>query len=303
MSLPVRDGRLELGTSGHHVRWWLHGDAPETLLVLHGGPGAGTAYLRPLAALASEDLQVLLWDQLGAGESDRPEDESLWAMARSVEEVEQVRTGLGLGRVHVLGQSFGGFLALEHALTHPEAVRSLVLSNTAASVPEVVRHMTALRLALGPEAFATLLRHEAAGTTGEPEYESVVTDLYARHLRRSHPWDPERSRAEYETEIAPLLADLGPAYGTMWGPNEFFATGNLLTWDVTERLGEIAVPALLVCGLHDELGVPLHAAMAERIPVNEFVVLGNSSHLPFRERDAGAYLDVVAGFVRRAARQ
>jgi proline iminopeptidase len=296
----VRDGRLEL-PGGHGVRWWMHGAGEETLLVLHGGPGAGTAYLRPLTALAADDLRVVLWDQLGAGESDRPDDPFLWTMARSVEEVEQVRRGLGLGRVHVLGQSFGGFLALEHALAHPEAVRSLVLSNTAASVPEVVRHMTGLRTALGPAAFATLLRHEADGSTDDPAYKSVVTDLYARHLRRAHPWDPGRSRAEYEAEIAPLLEDLGPAYDVMWGPNEFFPTGSLLSWDVTDRLGEIAVPALLLCGLHDELGVPLHTAMAERIPRNELVIFGNSSHLPFRERDAGAYLDVVRGFLRRVA--
>jgi pimeloyl-ACP methyl ester carboxylesterase len=104
--------------------------------------------------------------------------------------------------------------------------------------------------------YATLLRHEAAGTTDDAEYASVVADLYSRHLRRCHTWDPQRSRAEYDASIAPLLADLGPAYAEMWGHNEFLATGNLITWDVTDRLGEIDVPALIVCGLHDELGVP-----------------------------------------------
>jgi proline iminopeptidase len=295
----VRDGWLDAGVAGARLRWWLYGEGDDTLVVLHGGPGAGTSYIEPLQALAGDGVQVLLYDQLGSGQSDRPDDPSLWTMGRSVAEIEHVRTALEIGRVHLLGQSFGGFLALEYALTHPEAVRSLVLSNTAASVPEVVRHMARLRTELSPERYATMLRHEAAGTLEHPEYTSVVADLYARHLRRCHPFEPARSRAEYDATIAPLLADLGPAYIEMWGHNEFLATGNLITWDVTSRLGEIDVPALILCGLHDELGVPLHQTLADRIPGNEFVIFGNSSHLPFRERDAEAYLDVVRGFLRR----
>ena len=295
----VRDGWLESEAADARIRWWLHGEGEDTLVILHGGPGAGTAYLEPLRALADDGLQVLLYDQLGSGQSDRPDDPTLWTLERSVAEVEHVRTALSLGPVHVLGQSFGGFLALEYTLAHPGDVLSLVLSNTAASVPEVVRHMSRLRADLDPEHFATLLRHEAAGTTEQAEYASIVTDLYARHLRRCHPWDPARSRVEYEATIAPLLADLGPAYVEMWGHNEFFATGNLISWDVTDRLHEIDVPALVLCGLHDELGVPLHQVLADRLPHNEFVIFGNSSHLPFRERDAAVYLDVVLGFLRR----
>lgn len=295
----VRDGWLDAGIADARIRWWLHGEGDNTLMVLHGGPGAGTPYLEPLRALAGDGLQVLLYDQLGSGRSDRPDDPSLWTMDCSVAEVEHMRTALELGPVHLLGQSFGGFLALDYVLTHPAAVRSVVLSNTAASVPEVVRHMSRLRAELDPGRYATMLRHEAAGTLEDEEYASVVADLYSQHLRRCHPFDPVRSRAEYDAQIAPLLADLGPAYVEMWGHNEFLATGNLITWDVTARLGEIGVPALILCGLYDELGVPLHRTLADGIPDNEFVIFGNSSHLPFRERDAEAYLDVVRGFLRR----
>lgn len=295
----LRDGWVELDGPDRRVRWWLHGEGDETLMVVHGGPGAGTRYLTPIAEVAGDGVQVLLYDQLGAGESDRPDDPALWTIERSVQEAEQVRTALGLEHVHLLGQSYGGFVALEYVLRHPDAVRSLILSNTAASIPELVRHMTRLRAALDPERFAKLLGHEAAGTLDHPEYQAVITELYARHLRRAYPYDAERSRTEYEALIAPLLADIGPAYAEMWGPNEFLPSGNLITWDVTERLTEITARTLIVCGLYDELGVPLHQAMAEGIPDNEFVIFGNSSHLPFREKDAGAYLDVVRGFLRR----
>ncbi len=293
------DGWLTLDREEHRIRWWMHGEGEATLMVLHGGPGAGHEYLAPLAELAGDGLQVLMFDQLGSGESTRPDDPSLWTMERSVEETEAVRTALDLGPVHLLGQSFGGFLALEYALAHPDAVSSLVLSNTAASAPETVRHMSTLRDALPKEDYATLLRHEAAGTTDAEEYQAIVTGLYATHMRRSHPYEPERSRAEYLERIAPLLEDLGPPYFAMWGPHEFFCTGSLLTWDVTDRLDQIRMPTLITCGLHDELGVPLHQTLAAGIPQNEFVIFGNSSHLPFHERDRDAYLDAIRGFLRR----
>ena len=82
---------------------------------------------------------MLLYDQLGSGRSDRPDDSTLWVVPRFVEELETVRTKLALGRVHLMGQSWGGFLALQYALDHPQGVKSLVLSNTAASTPECFR--------------------------------------------------------------------------------------------------------------------------------------------------------------------
>lgn len=294
------DGWIELDDLEHRIRWWMHGEGEATLMVLHGGPGAGHEYLAPLAELAGDGLRVLLYDQLGSGESSRPNDASLWTIERSVAETERVRQALDLGPVHVLGQSFGGFVALEYALAYPANLLSMVLSNTAASAVETVRHMSRLREALPAEEYATLIRHEAAGTTDDSDYQAVVTRLYATHLRRSHPYDLQRSRAEYEERIAPLLEDLGPPYKAMWGQHEFLCSGSLLTWDVSDRLGEIAAPTLILCGLHDELGVSLHQTMADAIPDNEFVIFGNSSHLPFHEREREAYLDVVRGFVRRA---
>ena len=293
------DGWIDLEDGTGRVRYWRHGQGDETLLVLHGGPGAGHRYLASLAELADAELSVVLYDQLGSGESTRPDDPELWTMDRSVRETETVRRELDLGPVHLLGQSFGGFVALEYALAHPESVRSLILSNTAASAAETVRHMHSLRGELPPMRYRTLIAHEAAGTTDDPAYQDVVGELYARHLRRSHPYEPERSRAEYGALVAPLLADLGPPYEAMWGSNEFLCTGTLISWDVTDRLGDVAAPTLILCGLHDELGVPLHQTLAAGIPDNQFVIFGNSSHLPFLERDRAAYIDVVRGFIER----
>src|SRR5688500_5534687 len=120
----------------YHVSGDLGGDAIP-LLLLHGGPGAPSAYLEPLDDLAagSEGRPVVRYDQVGCGRSDRPTDPSLWRIETFVEELAAVRQQLGLERVHLLGQSWGGMLALEYLLTKPDGVASLTLSNSLASAP------------------------------------------------------------------------------------------------------------------------------------------------------------------------
>lgn len=292
------EGRLVIDEAGHEIYYRLFGSGTETLVGLHGGPGADHRYLTRLGELAGGGLQVLLYDQLGSGKSDRPDDTSLWTVPRFVEELETVRTQLGLGRVHVLGQSWGGVLALQYALDHSDGVKSLVLSNTAASVPEIFSGMTRLRLDLGAELFARMVAYEGSGDYENPAYKDAVMQLYARHLRRSTPFEIERSIREFEAIVVPL-SDLGPAYFTMWGPHEFLCNGTLLDWDVTTRLGEIPFPTLVLCGWYDEVTVDCHRTLAEWIPDNEFVIFGNSSHMTILEKEGDAYLAVIKDFVRR----
>lgn len=297
----AREGRFAIDSAGHELFYRLFGAGTETLVGLHGGPGADHRYLLRLGELADRDgpLQVLLYDQLGSGQSDRPDDDSLWTVERFVAELETVRQGFGLGPVHLFGQSWGGILALQYVLDHPEGVKSLILSNTGASVPEIFLGMTQLRLDLGPDTFATMIKHESAETYEDPEYEALVHELYARHLRRATPFDPERSLAELKEHVLPLLADLGPAYFSMWGPHEFLCAGSLLDWDVTDRLCEISVPTLILCGWFDEVAVDCHRTLADRIPDNEFLIFGNSSHCTILEKESDAYLGAIRNFTDR----
>ena len=298
--MAEQEGRLAVDEAGHEIYYRLFGEGPETLVGLHGGPGADHRYLARLGELAGDGIQVLLYDQLGSGKSDRPDDASLWVVPRFVEELETVRTSLELGRVHLLGQSWGGFLALQYALDHPAGVKSLVLSNTGSSTAEVFRGMTQLRLDLGADEFTQMAMHEGKGDVESPEYEALVMQLYARHLRRSTPFEIERSIREFQEIMVPLM-DLGPAYFEMWGPHEFLLTGTLADWDVTDRLGEIEVPALIVCGWYDECDIRCHRILADGIADNEFVIFGNSSHCTILEKEGDAYLAVVKDFVRRAS--
>lgn len=293
------EGRLVIDEGGHEIYYRLFGSGAETLVGLHGGPGATHQSISRLGELAGDGLQVLLYDQLGSGKSDVPDDDSLWNVPRFVEELEAVRTGLELGRVHLYGQSWGGMLALQYALDHPEGIKSLVLSNTGASTAEIYRSMMQLKLDLGAETFVQMVAAEARGELESPEYKELTMQLFARHLRRATPFDYARSVEEFDEVMTPLLEALGPAYFHMWGPHEFLLTGTLADWDVTERLGEIGAPALILCGWYDELDVRCHRILAERLRDNEFVIFGNSSHCIILEKEGDPYLAVVKDFVRR----
>ncbi len=307
--MTERDGYIVIDEAGHRVYHRIVGEAAETLLVVHGGPGVSHRYLDRLSELACDDLQVVFYDQLGSGESDWPapgEDDGLWEIPRFVAELETVRRELGLGEVHLLGQSWGGNLALQYALEHPATVKSLLLSNTGASAPEIVRGMHRLKLELGYElgadVLARALRREVLGEWEHPDYQEWVLQLYARHLRRSTPFDPERSIEEFKAVALPLMEQVGPAYNAMWGPNEFVCTGAEIDFDVTDRLHEIAAPTLILCGWFDELVVDLNRTMADGIPDNEFVIFGNSSHFTILEKEAELYLATIANFLARRLR-
>ena len=119
------DERIEVDVGGHRVVAYSYGAGEETLLLLNGGPGLPCDYLRDAHSfLAGHGIRVVAFDQLGCGASDRPADPALWTITRYVAETEAVRQALGLGKVHLLGHSWGGWLAIDYALTHPHALKN-----------------------------------------------------------------------------------------------------------------------------------------------------------------------------------
>jgi proline iminopeptidase len=301
MTVAEQRGRLTIDEAGHEIFYRLFGTGPETLMCLHGGPGGDHRGLERLGELADDGLQVLLYDQLGSGKSDRPDDASLWNVGRFVEEVETVRTSLELGRVHLFGQSWGGMLGLQYAVDHPEGLKTLTLSNTGSSANMMFQGMTRLRLEIGADFFTRMALLESTGRSGSDEYAAMLNEVLARHLRRPTPFDPDRAVREFVEVMGPLMDDTGPAFAEMWGPDEFRLSGNLVGWDVTARLGEIAVPTLILTGSYDEVDMTCHRILADGIVDNEFVIFGNSSHHILAEKEADVYLSVVAGFVRRTS--
>lgn len=288
----AEEGELTLG-DGYRIWYRRVGAGPEIpLLVLHGGPGAGHDYLEPLETFASE-RPVIFYDQLGCGRSQKPDNPSLWRIERFTGEVDGVRRGLGLDEIHLLGQSWGGWLAIEYMLGRPAGVRSLILANTSASTAQFVAEAAKLKAALPGDIPETLARCEAAGDFESSEYTAAVMEFYRRHVCRLPEWPDCVNRT-----IANLEGN--QVYATMNGPNEFTVLGTLKGWDRQARLGEITVPTLVLVGRHDEITPACAMTLREGIPNSELVIFEASSHMPHLE-EPDRYRRVVSGFLAAPA--
>jgi L-proline amide hydrolase len=284
--LRFEDGQTWYGIEGDFP---VSPAGPAPLIVLHGGPGATHDYLLSLADLGQGGRAVVFYDQLGNGRSTHFPDRGAeyWTVDLFVRELAALLDHLGIAaRYHVLGQSWGGFLAQEHALTRPAGLRSLVLSNTAASFPDFVEAANRWRAELPGDVEATLRRHEAAETTDDPEYAKACAVFYARHVCRLAEWPREVTVSFEALDSDPTV------YHTMNGPSEFHVIGSIKDWHSTDRLGEITAPTLVLCGRYDEAAPELQAPLVEQINDSRLVIFENSSHLPMWE-ERGAYMELV----------
>jgi proline iminopeptidase len=284
----VRIGRYKVVT-------YSYGDGEEVLFLLNGGPGIPCDYLRdPLLQLVEAGYRVVTYDQLGTGASDKPKDTSLWTIGRYVEEVETVRQTLGLGRIHLLGHSWGGWLSIEYSLKYQKALKSLILSNTCGDMPHLIGELERHRAALGPETVAMMQRFEAEGNYDHPAYQAAITILNYRHVFRNDEW-PKTVTAAFKK----INMDI---YGTMQGPNEFLYVGNLKDWSRIPNMHEIEVPVLVMCGQYDELTAACALRMHNALPDSEITVLPNASHMAMYEVPE-LYLGRVRKFLDKQRRK
>ena len=244
------------------------------LLAVHGGPGLPHNYISSLARLADE-REVIFWDQLGCGNSERPHNTALWTMERSVAEMDAVVHGLGLDRFHIFGNSWGGMMLQQYALDAPSGAVSLTISNSTPSIPRFAANVVRLKAELDAATQAAVDRHEAAETTNSAEYQAAIRTWNETYLCRIRPWPKELEDAfrNMGTEI----------FETMFGPSDFRIVGTIRDWDVFERLGEIAVPTLLLAGRFDECSPDDMREMHRRIAGSRFELFESTAHLPFIE--------------------
>ena len=259
-----------------------------TVLCLHGGPGATHDYLLSLEDLAQFGYRVVLIDQLGCGKSDRPRGTGLYTIAHNVEEVEGVRTALRLGKVHLMGSSYGGALAIATALKYQRNLRSLIVTGGLASVPLTVREMRRLVNRLPPKVRATIAKYEALEDYRNPKYLAAVDVFYRRYVCRLPVWPRE---VTYSFEHLS-----GPVYFTMNGPNEFTIIGTIKDWDVTDRLPTIHVPTLVTVGRYDEVTPRVAESIHRGIQGSKLVRFEKSAHLAMWEERAH-YIEVLRDFL------
>lgn len=294
--MTTHEGRMSW--RGHETWYRVVGDLDPTstltpVVICHGGPGASHDYCEPITDLSRFGRACILYDQLGCGKSQHLPDApgEFWTPQLYKDELVELTRELGIADRHVVvGQSWGGMLAMEYALDHPAGLRGIVVADSPASLPLWVAEANRLRQDLPADVQEALTRHELAGTTSEPEYEAAVQVFYDRHLCRV-PWPDCVKRSFDQMALDPTV------YHTMNGPSEFHVIGSLKEWDITDRLHEITTPTLLVSGRYDEATPLIVGQIHDRIPGAEWELFEQSSHMPHVE-EPDAFLARVEAFLQ-----
>ena len=268
------------------------------LLLLHGGPG-GTHEVYDCfdGYLPSEGIEYIYYDQLGSYFSDQPSDTTLWTIERFVDEVEQVRVALGLDKdnFYLLGQSWGGILAMEYALEHQDKLKGLIISNMMASAPEYNKYaQEVLGPKMDPEVLQEVKEIEANNDYNNPRYMELLLEHYfTEHLLRM------------PVETWPQSVNLAfrhmnqEVYVYMQGPSEFGIAGDatLKYWDVTSELSGITVPTLVIGATHDTMDPEHKNWMADEVANGRFLLCPNGSHLSQYD-DQQTYMNGVIQFIK-----
>lgn len=258
------------------------------LIALHGGPGGAHLSMEPLRALGDK-RPVILYDQLGCGNSSRPTDLSLWQIHHFVRELADLRHALGLEHVHLLGHSWGTMLLADYLLTQPAGITSAIFSSPCLSALMWMKDAKRFRRELPEDVQSVLNECEAQGTTDSEAYKKATEVYSKKHICRVEVSAEQRAKRK---------AAFGEAvYNAMWGPSEFFTTGNLKDYDRTQQLHEITVPTLYTCGFYDEATPESTGYYHSLTPRSKFHVMENCSHSPLREQP-DEYLRVIREFLR-----
>jgi proline iminopeptidase len=269
----------------HNVWTKAVGDGRVQMLTLHGGPGFPHDYLECFEDfLPKEGIRFYYYDQLGVGNSDQPDDASLWTVERYRDEVDEVRKGLGIDGFYLYGHSWGGMLAIEYVLAHPGHVKALIISDMTASIPSYEKYAATILAELSEDDRKTLAKYEAAGNYEAPEYmEIMFGKVYAQHLLRME-WPEPVNRAfrKFSQKI----------YNTMQGPNEFVISGNLKTWDRWADLKKIDVPTLIITGKHGTMNPEDIKRMGTLIPHSR-VVITEGSHMEMYDAQDQYFRELV----------
>jgi proline iminopeptidase len=266
------------------------------VLLLHGGPGATHEYFEALDTwFPQAGIEYYYYDQLGSYYSDQPDDPRLLDTARFVEEVEQVRKALGLdeSNFYLLGQSWGGLLAIEYALAHQDHLKGLIVSNMMSSIPAYNDYAKRVLMpAMDQAALAEIMALESSGRIEEPRYmELLIPNHYEKHFLRM-------PAAEWPEPVNRMFKHLNAkVYVPMQGPSELAASGILGNWDRSKDLGRITVPTLTIGARHDTMD-PAHMEwMARQMPHGRYLFCPNGSHLAIYD-DQETWMNGVIGFLR-----
>ncbi len=268
--IATEGGNIWYGTTGNET------STSTPLIVIHGGPGMTHSYLYPMTDLGDQ-RQVIFYDQLDAGDSDRPNDPANWSIARFLREVEDLRAALNLQEAAIFGNSWGGTIAAAYAAQNPGGLEKLILSSPLINTRQWISDNQKYREALPAEVQSVMDRCEQQGLESSQEYQDAVEVFYNRHFCRADPWP------DYVLDTMNNMNET--CYEGMWGPNEFTCNSELLgNYDGLAELETIAVPTLITCGEFDEATPASCRTVTNLIPTARFAEFEDASHLTFVDK-------------------
>lgn len=268
------------------------------IVLLHGGPGYNSEYLRRFENFAKTGRTVIRYDQIGSGRSvvnDEHYRPGVFTVELFRRELSRLREELGLDEVILIGQSWGVMLALEHAIEGAPGIRGLVLMSGPASMEEWTAETLRLRDELPAEVRETLAREEAAGRVGSPAFKEAYAVWERTHVLRMDeppPWEAEGLEI-FERDMR--------VYDLTTGGAEFPTEGTtfeLADWDIRPMLGSVSAPTLLLSGRYDEATPAVMSTLLRGIAGSEWHILEESSHSCHTEEEALTML-LVADFLAR----
>ena len=263
------------------------------ILLLHGGPAMTHEYMECFETFfLREGFEFYEYDQLGSYYSDQPKDSSLWTTERFVEEVEQVRKAIGAdaSNFYILGNSWGGILAMEYALKYQANIKGLLVANMMASAVEYGQYAdNVLAKQMDPKVLEEINTLETNKDFNNPRYfELLIPNYYKVHLCRLNEWPDgfNRSMKHVNSEI----------YTMMQGPSEFGISGRLAKWDIKARLKEIAVPTLMIGAKYDTMDPKAMEEQSKLVKHGRYLYCPNGSHLSMWD-DQKLFMAGVVDFI------
>jgi proline iminopeptidase len=271
---PVADalpaGESRLAVPGGRLWYKVSGAKTGTpVILLHGGPGFSSFYMKSLEVLGDE-RPLVRYDQLGGGKSDRISDTTMMNIAHFVAELDSLRSHLGYDTVHLLGHSWGTILGLEYYRAHPEHVATLTLASPALDIPAWEKNARRLVGTLSDSAQRAIKTREAEKNYQAADYQAALGEFYGKYV-----W-----RRPVQAELDSLMSTANEGiYNYMQGPSEFTITGTLEHYDATPFLKDVKVPTLFIVGEFDEADPPTVKRHAGMVPGARYAVIPNSAHL------------------------
>jgi proline iminopeptidase len=298
----VQDGGIKIipiKTPKGEFKIWTKriGNNPKAkVLLLNGGPGCTHEYFECLESFfPAEGIEFIYYDQLGCGNSDNPNDTSMWDLPRFVEEVEQVRTALNLNKdnFYLLGHSWGGILGIEYALKYQQNLKALIVSNMMSSCPEYGKYADdVLAKQMPPAVLDSIRTIEAKGDFSNPRYMALLMPhFYAQHICRF-------PVGQFPDPVNRALNKINQSlYVTMQGPSEFGIAGKLEKWDRTADLKNIQVPTLTIGGKYDTMDPAYMEMMSKQLPKGSYLYCANGSHFSMYD-DQQTYMKGLIKFIK-----